>query len=120
MLKPEAFEREHIPGSINLPEGDEERLREPLFQRQGIVVYCPPTDCHASDSVAEKLTKRGFTGVYDYAAGLRDGNKAGTWKRVCIEAYSFSYRARRIEGRRARVERTLSAYRSRAKPEIPA
>jgi rhodanese-related sulfurtransferase len=77
VLKPEAFEREHIPGSINIPEGDESVFVNRFSKDKEIVVYCASTDCHASDSVAEKLTKRGFTRVYDYAAGLRDWKQGG-------------------------------------------
>lgn len=77
VLKPEAFEREHIPGSENIPEGNEVTFEQRFSKDKEIIVYCASTDCHASDSVAEKLTKRGFTRVYDYAAGLRDWKQGG-------------------------------------------
>jgi len=77
VLKPEAFEREHIPGSDNIPEGNEVTFEQRFSKDKEIIVYCASTDCHASDSVAEKLTKRGFTRVYDYAAGLRDWKQDG-------------------------------------------
>lgn len=77
VLKPEAFEREHIPGSINIPEGNEATFEQRFSKDKEIIVYCASTDCHASDSVAEKLTQRGFTQVYDYAAGLRDWKQNG-------------------------------------------
>ncbi|MGH8565426.1 MAG: rhodanese-like domain-containing protein [Gammaproteobacteria bacterium] len=77
VLEPEAFEREHIPGSINIPEGDEATFEQLFSKDKEIIVYCASTDCHASDSAAEKLTKRGFTQVYDYAAGLRDWKQGG-------------------------------------------
>ncbi|MGH8538869.1 MAG: rhodanese-like domain-containing protein [Gammaproteobacteria bacterium] len=77
VLKPEAFEREHIPGSDNIPEGNEVTFKQRFSKEKEIIVYCASTDCHASDSVAEKLTKRGFTRVYDYAAGLRDWKQGG-------------------------------------------
>ena len=77
VLKPEAFEQEHIAGSINIPEGDESVFVNRFSKDKEIIVYCASTDCHASDSVAEKLTKRGFTRVYDYAAGLGDWKQGG-------------------------------------------
>ncbi|MGH8615893.1 MAG: rhodanese-like domain-containing protein, partial [Gammaproteobacteria bacterium] len=77
VLKPEAFEREHIPGSDYIPEGNEVTFEQRFSKDKEIIVYCASTDCHASDSVAEKLTKRGFTRVYDYAAGLRDWKQGG-------------------------------------------
>lgn len=77
VLKAEAFQREHIPGSINIPQGDESIFVDRFSKDKEIIVYCASTDCHASDSVAEELGKRGFTRVYDYAAGLRDWKQGG-------------------------------------------
>lgn len=75
--KPDTFQQEHIPGSINIPQSEEFVFVNRFAKFKEIIVYCASTDCHASESVAEQLSKRGFTSVYDYTAGLRDWKQAG-------------------------------------------
>ncbi|MGH8659217.1 MAG: rhodanese-like domain-containing protein [Gammaproteobacteria bacterium] len=77
VLKPEAFQQEHIPGSDNVPQGNEATFEQRFSKHKEIIVYCASTDCHASDKVAEELVRRGFTHVFDYAAGLSDWKRGG-------------------------------------------
>ena len=76
VLKPEAYEKEHIPGSINIPQGNEEAFHERFRPDKEIIVYCASFDCNASPSVAKRLTEMGFQHVHDYQGGMADW-KAG-------------------------------------------
>ena len=76
VLPRDAFNREHIRTSINIP------VDEPSFLEQAeavagskdrkIVVYCANFDCDASPKAAQKLEDAGFKEVYDYEGGTRD------------------------------------------------
>ena len=75
--KPEAFQREHIPGAVNLPhremnqESTQELDRAPLY-----VCYCDGIGCNASTKGAFNLARLGFR-VRELIGGLdwwkRDG-----------------------------------------------
>ena len=71
------FERAHIPGSINIPQGEEQRFDDRFDKDKDIVVYCASTKCDASEKAAKALAKRGFRRVQDYADGLTDWRQAG-------------------------------------------
>jgi rhodanese-related sulfurtransferase len=77
VLAPEAFEKERIPGSINIPKGQEDEFEKRFDARKEIVVYCASPTCDASPKVAEALSQRGFERVFDYAGGLSDWKQAG-------------------------------------------
>lgn len=76
VLPRDAFNREHIRTSINVP------VEEPSFLEQveavaggkdrKLVVYCANFDCDASPKAAKKLEDAGFTQVYDYEGGTED------------------------------------------------
>lgn len=72
-----AFEMAHIPGSINIPQGNEALFEQRFAKNKEIIVYCASADCDASDEVAKALVRRGFRRVYDYAGGLSDWNQDG-------------------------------------------
>jgi len=80
VLSPEDFNREHIPGSVNVPQDDPdfEQKVEQIAGSKGrrIVVYCASESCNASSQAAKKLDKAGFTEVYDYEGGTADWAKA--------------------------------------------
>lgn len=77
VLKPEAFQEEHIPGSINIPMGMEHRFEDLFDKEKEIIVYCASLECTASPNVAEELTRRGFTQVNDFETGMSEWKKAG-------------------------------------------
>lgn len=74
---PEAYDREHIPGAINLPHRlmEEESTRS-LDRSKLYVSYCDGIGCNASTKGALKLAKLGFR-VKELLGGLdwwkRDG-----------------------------------------------
>jgi rhodanese-related sulfurtransferase len=72
VLRPEAFEREHIPGSINIPLGSDDQFEQRFAKDKEIIVYCASSDCDASTKVAQELARRGFHRVKDYEEDLRD------------------------------------------------
>lgn len=76
VLKPEAFNEQHIRTSINIPVGDDD-FTQKVEQVVGsknrkIVVYCASFDCPASPEAAKKLEDAGFSQVYDYEGGTKD------------------------------------------------
>jgi rhodanese-related sulfurtransferase len=78
-LSPQSYEKEHLPGAINVPR---ERVRE-LAPRllpdkdAEIVVYCANTECQSSLQTAQALEGLGYTRVTDYEAGKQDWIEAG-------------------------------------------
>ena len=77
VLPRDRFEREHIPGSINVPHGGEDVLEKRFDKGKEIIVYCASRDCDASPKAARELASRGFQRVVDYEAGLADWKQAG-------------------------------------------
>lgn len=76
VLGPDSFEERHIPGSINIPRGEEQRFEQKFSKNKQIVVYCASPSCDASPKTARELQERGFDNVYDYAEGLKDWREA--------------------------------------------
>ena len=76
VLPPEAFNREHIRTSVNIPLQDDgfEQLVEKVAgnKQRKIVVYCASHDCDASLKAARRLEEAGFKQVYDYEGGSQD------------------------------------------------
>ena len=69
---PDQYEKEHIPGAINIPlDKLEEKLGE-LPRDRPIVVYCGSSRCTASLKAARLLSEKGFTNIYRYVGGLAD------------------------------------------------
>ena len=77
VLGREAFEREHIPGSIHIPQGEEDGFEARFEPEKEIVVYCASRACDASPRAAAELARRGFHRVRDYEGGMADWKEAG-------------------------------------------
>lgn len=77
VLPRDEFEEEHIPGSINIPQGQEDRFEDRCDRGKEIVVYCASPECDASPKVADELVRRGFRRVVDYRAGTSDWKRRG-------------------------------------------
>ncbi|MCB9878832.1 MAG: rhodanese-like domain-containing protein [Planctomycetes bacterium] len=74
VLSPGAFEKQHIPGAVNVP-GDAPDFADKVAAkadraRQRVVVYCASESCNASPQAAKKLEQAGFRKVYDYEQGI--------------------------------------------------
>ena len=63
----------HLPGAINIPPGQVDRLAPALLEDKSadVVVYCTGT-CSSSDAVARRLEELGYTTVAVYAGGKED------------------------------------------------
>ncbi len=77
VLGPRHFQRERIPGSANIPQGDEEAFEARFDKDKEIIVYCGSPQCDMSAKSARELVRRGFRRVYDYEAGMSDWRDAG-------------------------------------------
>ncbi|TXD35761.1 rhodanese-like domain-containing protein [Lujinxingia vulgaris] len=78
ILNPEDYQREHIPGAINIPvESLKERARKDLGKNQRIVVYGDSHDAEASNRAAKILEELGFRKVSDFDGGLNAWKNAG-------------------------------------------
>jgi len=76
---PEAFEREHIPGAINIPHRTMSLETTRRVEKNALVVtYCDGIGCNASTKGAVNMLKLGFR-VKELIGGLdwwkRDGHK---------------------------------------------
>lgn len=70
VLKPEAFLSEHIPGSINIPLGNEHEFQKRFEHSKEIVLYCASPECAASSQVADALGSLGFTNIKKFEGGM--------------------------------------------------
>ena len=63
----------HLPGAINIPPGQVDRLAPPAHPgpRLPIVVYCSGS-CSSADAVARRLEAVGYTDVAVYVGGKED------------------------------------------------
>ncbi len=78
VLAEDHFEKEHIPGAVNIPVGKIEKYAEDKLGKDDlIVVYCANRDCQASPKAAGKLEDAGFKHIFDYEDGLADYKEAG-------------------------------------------
>lgn len=77
VLSPEAFDRERIPGSMNIPQREEGAFQKRFEKEKEIVLYCASPTCQASRSVARDLASEGYQRVVDYEGGLSDWKEGG-------------------------------------------
>lgn len=77
VLGEDDFEEAHIPSSINIPKGNEDKFEKRYSKDKPIVVYCASPECDASPTVAEELADRGFGKIYDFEAGMSGWKQAG-------------------------------------------
>ena len=78
-LPPMYYEREHLPGAINIPHDEVDALAaERLPDRDAeIVVYCASGPCQNSGIAARRLAALGYTNVSDYHEGKAEWIAAG-------------------------------------------
>ncbi|MFO8099043.1 MAG: rhodanese-like domain-containing protein [Salinibacter sp.] len=73
-----AHEAKHIPGSVNVPVDDIERVKTLAPNTNApIVVYCANADCDASPTAARHLEAMGYTNVVDFEDGYAGWRRAG-------------------------------------------
>ena len=73
----EAYQREHLPGAINLPWRDLDETCTAHLSREALyIVYCWNASCHASTKTARRLESLGFK-VTELHGGLETWRKQG-------------------------------------------
>jgi rhodanese-related sulfurtransferase len=77
VLASEEFDRARIPGSANVPRGQEATFERRFDKNKEIIVYGGSPQGDASAKVARELAERGFRAVFEYEGGIRDWKKAG-------------------------------------------
>ncbi len=80
ILPPEEFIREHLPGSINVPQGENfEKMIEMMIPDKSmpVIVYCGTREDQSSAEVAQKLAALGYKNVSDYENGLQEWKEMG-------------------------------------------
>jgi rhodanese-related sulfurtransferase len=72
-LGPAYFADAHIPGAVNMPPDQVDRLAPALLPDKdaAIVVYCSGT-CHNSEIAARRLNDLGYSDVHVYLGGKED------------------------------------------------
>jgi rhodanese-related sulfurtransferase len=77
-LPREAHQAKHIPGSINVPTDDIDRVKTLVpNEDEPLVVYCANADCTASPTAAQELEEMGYTNVLDFEDGYAGWRQAG-------------------------------------------
>jgi rhodanese-related sulfurtransferase len=78
-LPEQAFQKQHLPGAINLPPKQANKLAQGILPDKGvdIVVYCANATCTASEDVADELVNHGYRHVRRYVEGKQDWIDAG-------------------------------------------
>jgi ArsR family transcriptional regulator len=75
------FEMGHIPGALNLPVKDFDRvfptLKEQLLAAHQIITYCDGANCEASVELTEKLLFAGLEYVEIFTGGIQQWKAAG-------------------------------------------
>jgi rhodanese-related sulfurtransferase len=73
------YEQQHLPGALNLVEGDVAADAGRLLPDKGaaIVTYCSNAACPNSQNVAGALERLGYTNVRKYRDGIQDWVGAG-------------------------------------------
>lgn len=73
------YDQIHLPGAVNLAEGDVAELAPTLLPDKDatIVTYCSNEACGNSQAVAHHLERLGYTNVRKYREGIQDWVAAG-------------------------------------------
>lgn len=74
-LYPQAFDKCHIPKSINI--WDIEMAKQRFSKSTEIIVYCSDHTCMASYQAYHELEKAGYQNIWRFSGGLREWNEAG-------------------------------------------
>jgi len=79
VLSKEYYDKNHIPGSKNIPLDQLEEQAPKEFPDKGreIVVYCASLECQASPKAAKQLEEMGYTNVSDFESGVQGWKDAG-------------------------------------------
>ena len=73
------YDQQHLPGAINLVEGDVDRCAPQLLPDLAatLVTYCSNPACGNSKAVARRLERLGYRDVRTFTGGIQDWVEAG-------------------------------------------
>jgi rhodanese-related sulfurtransferase len=73
------YDKEHLPGAINIPHDQVDELAASLLPDKdaAVIVYCANGPCANSGIAARRLSELGYTNVADYHLGKEDWFTAG-------------------------------------------
>ena len=73
-LPAQYYEKEHLPGAINIPHDQIHTLAPDLLPDKNalIITYCASTACPNSRIAATALQELGYSNVYEYVEGKED------------------------------------------------
>ncbi|WP_166845351.1 rhodanese-like domain-containing protein [Isoptericola sp. BMS4] len=78
-LGPEYYRAERLPGAINIPHTEVDRLAPEVLpdKEAEIIVYCASGPCQNSAVAARRLVELGYRNVFDFAGGKEDWMASG-------------------------------------------
>lgn len=78
-LPQQYYEKDHLPGALNLPHDQVDELAPALLpdKSTAVIVYCANGPCANSGVAARRLEELGYTDVSDYELGKEDWFAAG-------------------------------------------
>lgn len=87
------FHKEHIPGSINIPQSKLLQFEQSFDPKKYLILYSASSECHAAYDMAVELLRRGFLKVSCYRGGVRDWriSELGTRRAVTKARFSDVY-----------------------------
>ncbi len=77
IAKPEEYYDSHIPGSINIPEGEGRQFELQFSRGKELILYTSSRSPEALTPAAEELVSRGFTRILIYEGGMEDWESGG-------------------------------------------
>jgi rhodanese-related sulfurtransferase len=78
-LPQEYYDKEHLPGAVNLPHDQVDELAAAILPDKNapVIVYCANGPCANSGIAARRLEELGYADVADYHLGKEDWFAAG-------------------------------------------
>lgn len=78
-LPSEHYDKEHLPGALNMPHDQVDELAPQLVpdKATSVIVYCASGTCANSGIAARRLEELGYEDVADYELGKEDWAEAG-------------------------------------------
>jgi rhodanese-related sulfurtransferase len=78
-LPAEHYQKEHLPGALNVPHDEVDALAPQLVPDKAtpVIVYCANGPCANSGIAARRLEELGYQDVSDYELGKEDWAAAG-------------------------------------------
>ena len=73
------WEKEHLPGAVNIPHDHVDELAASLLPDKDarVIVYCANEPCPNSGIAARRLAMLGYTRVFEYAGGKQAWVESG-------------------------------------------